>query len=99
MLDAYLRYHEVTKDATAAAILVLADSIRNAPSQQVLLTAKQAGAMLGVSVDKIYDLAREGHLAHKKIGRLTRFSRDDLTNYQRQSEEPVGPRMSHFKRA
>ena len=44
----------------------------------LLLTPKQAAEALSISPRKLWSMTANGEIAHLKIGRLTRYSIDDL---------------------
>jgi excisionase family DNA binding protein len=50
-----------------------------------MLTPKEAATAVGVSVDLIYDLCRNGKLRHQKIGRAIRIHAADLENFDSKS--------------
>jgi excisionase family DNA binding protein len=61
------------------------------PADDDAITVKQAAEILGVSTDKVYDLAKEGRLAHKRIGRTIRFRPADLEAFQQDSTQAEKP--------
>jgi excisionase family DNA binding protein len=70
-----LHFQEATQpDAKGAAV-----------GRHVMLTVKQAAGALQISTDTIYNLAREGVLPHKRVGRQFRFHPTDLEEYQREA--------------
>jgi excisionase family DNA binding protein len=78
--ETYQRYLKLTNDPGAAATLVLATVMADRPVHE-MLTPKQAATAVGVSVDLIYDLCRDGKLRHQKIGRAIRIHAADLENF------------------
>lgn len=46
-----------------------------------LLNPKQAADVLGVSRWKVYDLVYSRKIAHTKVGKLIRFTLDDLQRF------------------
>ncbi len=54
----------------------------NAPVPPILLlTAKQAAETLSISPRKLWSMTAGGEIPYLKIGRLTRYSIDDLRTY------------------
>ena len=49
--------------------------------EPILLTAEEAGRVLGVGRTTIYRLMREGELTGVSIGASRRFPRDEITEY------------------
>jgi excisionase family DNA binding protein len=73
--DAILRLREVLANDTSPIVA----------GPHVMLTVKQAADVLQISTDTIYNLAREGVLPHKRVGRQFRFHPTDLEEYQREA--------------
>ena len=54
----------------------------NAPTPPILLlTPKQAAAALSISPRKLWSMTANGEIPYLKIGRLTRYSIDDMQTY------------------
>lgn len=51
-------------------------------SEGAMLTAAEAGARLGISARKVYELADTGELPHYRIGRAVRFAESDVLEYR-----------------
>jgi excisionase family DNA binding protein len=66
-------------------------TVREAPTAEPLLDAKQAGALLNVSVSWVLAEARVDRIPHIRLGRYVRFDRDELELWWRARLR--GPRM------
>jgi excisionase family DNA binding protein len=75
--DRYAYYFRLTGEATAAAVLVLAEATQ-AGALEEWLTVEQAAARLGVHVSTIRKRIREGSLPHQRVGRSIRIKAGDL---------------------
>lgn len=52
-----------------------------APDSPECLSAKQAAAFLGISLNQLYEVAGRLEIPHRRIGRLYRFSRTALVRW------------------
>ncbi len=50
-------------------------------NHEPLAAADYVAARLGVTKQRVYDLAREGIIPHVRLGRSIRFARDDIENF------------------
>jgi excisionase family DNA binding protein len=66
---------------------VIAFSKKTTPSQAppVLLTVKEAAALLRVTPRFLYQLIAEQRIPHRRIGRAVRFERAELLAWTKQS--------------
>jgi excisionase family DNA binding protein len=55
------------------------------------LTAEQVAERLGCSAEKVYKLARTGQLNCSRVGRLYRFTADDIAKYQAGADKTKRP--------
>lgn len=63
-------------------------------NDSAILTAEQAGALLGLSARKMYELAAEGALAHMRPSKgAVRFLESDVLEYRAQCRSTATKRM------
>ena len=82
------RRHEESDDAAAlvselramrSELASLRDLLSGqAPANDEILSRRQAAEMLGMSIETVSTLAREGGLPHKRVGKQYRFLRSQL---------------------
>jgi excisionase family DNA binding protein len=82
--------------ALAASIRDLASAIRTLAEQasrdpNALLTAEEAGALLGLSPRTLKDRAAAGVLPHRRFGKHYRFSREDVAEIVELTKSAVRP--------
>ena len=77
--DVFTRFRRTVTTDDAAAMLTLAFVING--KDEPLLTTEQAATALNVSIDLVQSLARDGAVRSIKVGRLTRFKREWLTDF------------------
>jgi excisionase family DNA binding protein len=61
---------------------------------RTLLTAKEAGERLRISESTVYRLLRGRQLKGVKIGRLLRFTEEELRNFIERHREQIDPETS-----
>lgn len=75
--DRYTHYLRLTGEATAAAVLTLAEATQAAALNE-MLTVEQAATILGVHVSTIRKRIKSGELFHQRVGRAIRIKASDL---------------------
>ena len=55
----------------------------NMSNQEPLTGADDVAARLGVTKQRVYDLAREGIIPHVRLGRSIRFAQEDIEDFVR----------------
>jgi excisionase family DNA binding protein len=75
--DRYSYYLSITEDATAAAVLVLAEATTSASLQETL-TVDQAADRIGVHASTIRKRIKDGSLPVQRVGRAIRIKAVDL---------------------
>ena len=85
--DRYNFFLKVTGEATAAAVLTLAESLQAAALNE-MLTVEQAAARLGVHVSTIRRRIKEKALPTQRVGRAIRIKASDL-------DRPEAPKRAY----
>lgn len=58
-------------------------------NQKLLVTAKEAAAMLSMSERTLWSLSNRGDIPRIRVGRSIRYSIEDLSEFIDQQREPV----------
>lgn len=98
--ELYNQYLKLTKDAGAAATLVLAhvNSDKSGMPDSPVYTMSDAAKVLGVSKQMVQKLCSDGSLMSLRVGRCIRISRDALDQYMSQGKTTGNSRLDRHRR-